>query len=1102
MGSPPGFEGMTQPEAPTSKRPEAVRVWLFGGFRVSVGSRTITQDAWRLRKVAALVKLLALAPGHRLHREQVMDLLWPNSARKAASNSLRKALHAARRTLDPDAGSRFLASEEVSLVLCPEGKLWVDAEVFEETAATARRSRDPAAYRAAIELYAGELLPEDRYEEWADGRREELRRTLLSLHVELARMYEERGDYRPAIESLHRAVAKEPTLEEAHVGLMRLHALHRQRGEALTQYERLREALRRELDTEPSASVRSLREKIAAGSFPPPERSSAGAQREGPQDAGKHNLPAARTSFVGREREIVEIKRALTMTRLLTLTGAGGSGKTRLALEIARDLVGAYPEGVWLVELAPLSDEGLVLQAVAGALGILEQSGQPLADALIETLRPKTMLLVLDNCEHLVDAVASLATSLLDSCPRLRIMATSREVLRIDGEAIWPVSLLSVPDSRRPLTVEELEDYEAVRLFVARARDRNPTFALRPKNAQAVAEICTRLEGIPLAIELAAARVKMLSPQALLARLNNRLKLLTGGARNLPERQRTLRSAIEWSYELLEEAEKTLFRRLEVFSGGSTLETIEAVCNAERDLPINVLDGVSSLLDKSLLRQEGFEGEPRYVMLETIHEFANERLEASSEAVELRRLHAEYFTALAEQAEPGLREAEQESWLERLDLEHDNIRAALSWAISHEEVEIALRLGGALQGFWYTRGHFGEGRGWLEQALTKDERSSKAVRIKALEGLSWLANEQGDLDRAEAIADEGLELSIEAGIEGNVAASLRLILGEVAEVRGDHRRAQELLEESWRLYWESGDRRGVAWALSGLGNLHYYLEDYEQAMQFYEEGLTLSRELGGAQPHGDFLISLGYESLLRGDYERAAALNEEAAVMFRQHGRKGGLEFALDNLGWAALLSGDHQRAKALHEESLALCRELGDKYVASESLEGLACIAVTNGEAERAATLFGAAEALREAVGYHQVPRERALREPYLASASSQLGEAAWEQALAEGREMSLENAVEYTFSREDPDPLPATVTEVPSGDEPPTSLTHRQEQIAALVAQGLTNRQIASELSISEHTVATHVARILKKLGLHSRAKLASWITEMNVDQGSKSG
>jgi DNA-binding SARP family transcriptional activator len=548
---------------------EAVRVWLLGGFLVSVGERKVDESTWRLKKAASLMKLLTLAPGHRLHREQAMDLLWPNSGKKAASNNLSQTLHVARRALtsDPAESSRYLASQDESLVLCPGGELWVDVEAFEEAAATARRTRDPGAYRAAIELYSGELLPGNRYEEWAEGRRQQLQHMWLTLHVELARVYEELGEYEKGIEALQRAVSEEPTNEAMHAALMRLYALSERRGEALAQFQRLREALSGELDAQVSAATERLHEVIAGGTFLPAQPTVA--QTEEPSDTGRHNLPASRTSFVGREHEMMKIKRHLAMTRLLTLTGAGGSGKTRLALEVARDLIGAYPDGVWLSELASLSQGEFVPQALAEAVGVQGQPGRPLTDTLVDALRTKKMLLILDNCEHLIDAVAGLVARLLNSCPRLRILATSREALGAVGEVTWTVSLLSVPDLRSALTITQLEGYESVRLFVDRARQRTPTFALRPENAQAVAQICVRLEGLPLAIELAATRIKMLPPEALLDRLSDRLKLLTGGPRELSERQRTLRNTIEWSYELLEEGEKVLFRGLSVFSGGA-----------------------------------------------------------------------------------------------------------------------------------------------------------------------------------------------------------------------------------------------------------------------------------------------------------------------------------------------------------------------------------------------------------------------------------------------------------------------------------------------------------------------------------------------------
>ena len=421
MCPPASFEGVARSGMPTSERPEPMRIWLLGGFRVGVGSRTITEEAWRLRKAAALVKLLALARGHRFHREEIMQLLWPDQAPQAAANNLHYTLHHARRTLGATltSASPYLRLQSEQLALCPGGLLWVDVEAFDDAASVARRTREPAAYRRAIELYAGELLPADRYEDWTEARRLELRSAFLSLLVELAALYEERGEYGAGIEALGKVLAEEPTSEEAHVSLMRLYAFSGRQGEALGQYDRLKEVLSKELNTEPRPDGRRLRQEIEAGSFPG-ERPAGGPQPEEPSSAGRHNLPAGRTSFIGRERELVEVKRALAMTRLLTLTGAGGSGKTRLALEVARDLVGAYPDGVWLVQLAGLSEGALVPQALAGVLGIRERPGQPVTDTLAESLRGKEMLLMLDNCEHLVGAAARLVDVLFDLCSSLR----------------------------------------------------------------------------------------------------------------------------------------------------------------------------------------------------------------------------------------------------------------------------------------------------------------------------------------------------------------------------------------------------------------------------------------------------------------------------------------------------------------------------------------------------------------------------------------------------------------------------------------------------------------------------------------------------------
>ena len=1036
-------------------RPETVRVWLLGGFRVSVGTHTVGEGAWRLRKAAALVKLLALAPGHHLHRERAMDLLWPNLGRKAAANNLSQALHAARRALGPDdagAASGFVASRGEQLVLCPGGELWLDVEAFEEAVATARRSREPAAYRAALNLYAGELLPGDPYEEWAEERREGLRQSFLALLIELASFHEGRGEYEPGIESLRRVLVEEPTREEAHIGLMRLYALGGRQAEALAQYARLEEVLSRELGAEPQASSRALKEEIAPGRFPPPHQP-VGPPKGGIEDPPRHNLPAPRTSFVGRDREIVEVERALPMTRLLTLTGAGGSGKTRLALEVARDLVGAYPDGVWLAELAGLSEGDLVPQAVAATLGVKERPGQPLTVTLGEFLRVKQTLLVVDNCEHLLEATAGLVDILLDSCPHLRILATSREALDVTGEVRWTVSPLSVPEpqgtpsSENSSFSEGLEGYESVRLFVERARGHDPTFSLSLQNARAVAEICWRLEGIPLAIELAAARVGTLSLEQISGRLVGSLELLTRGGRTTVPRQRTLKGTLDWSHDLLSESEQTLFNRLSVFAGGWTLEASEAVGAGGGIQEGEVLDLLSGLVEKSLVMIRGGDpGGARYRLLEPVRQYALDKLEESDEAEETRRRHARFFLALTEEAK--LDGPDRLAWLERLRAEHDNMRAALTWALEREEAELALRLAAASWGDW--SGFNEEARGWLESALAKGDRAPPAARAKVLSELKWLAYWQGDFDRAATAAEESLELSLEADEGREVAWSL-LTLGIVSVVaRGDHPRA----------------------------------------MGFFEEGMALCRESGYADILAQYLSSMGQDSLHRGDHVRATELLEQAAALLSEEEVGGELVFVLDNLGWTKLLQGDHERAKALHEESLALCREWENRLVAAESIEGLACVGGAGGQAERASRLFGAARALREAIGYRQTPEERALREPYIATARSRLDDAAWEAAFADGKAMTFEEAVEYALSEEEAGSSPTAVSEEPLAIQPSAKLTRREREVAKLVARGLTNRRMAKELFLSERTVENHVRNILKKLNLSSRSEVAAWV------------
>jgi predicted ATPase/DNA-binding SARP family transcriptional activator len=743
--------------------PQTLRIWLLGGFRMSVGSRSIGEEDWHLRKAGSLIKQLALAPGHRLHREQAMELLWPDLDPKAALNNLNYALHVGRRTLEPSAlassaASRYLHLRGEQLTLYPDSPLWVDAEAFEGAAATARHAPlEPAAFRAAVDLYSGELLPQDRYEPWVEERRAELRGLYPSLLSEVAALYDERKEFEAAIEALGRAVTQEPTHEGARVGLMRLHALSGRRREALGHYERLRETLSKEFGTEPEAATTRLQQEIWAGTFPhysdsPPADFLPQGEEAPTSPAGvarRHNLPLARTSFIGRERERLEVKRLLAMTRLLTLTGAGGSGKTRLTLKVARDLVGAYPEGVWLVDLAPLSEAELVPQAVAQAVGVREQPGRALLETLKGTLRSRKILLVVDNCEHLVEAVVGLVDALLDCCLHLRILATSRVTLNAAGEVNWVVPSLSVTDSRQEAyTPQELEAYESVRLFVARARQRVPSFVLTLRNRQAVAQICRQLDGIPLAIELAAARIGALSAQELAERLDDSLKLLTGGSRTADPRQRSLRATLEWSFELLSEPEQVLFRRLSVFAGGWTLEAAEVVCSGEAIEEGEVLDLLSKLVEKSLVVTEAGQEEDasRFRMLGPVRQYVHEKVEEIGESEAVRRQHAEYFLALAEEADPQLKGAEQEEWLKRLEQEHDNLRAALSWALEQGKAELGLRLSGALGDFWYMRGHLSEGQRWLEAGLAQSGTYSDSARAKALLHAGHIASMLGDYE--------------------------------------------------------------------------------------------------------------------------------------------------------------------------------------------------------------------------------------------------------------------------------------------------------------------------------------------------------------------
>ena len=1051
------------PAAPGGAKGDAVRVWLLGGFRVTVGSRPIAEDEWRLKKAAALVKLLALAPAHIQHREQIMNVLWPHLSMKAASNNLRQALYAARRILapDPSVGSWYLGADADSLVLCPKGDLWVDVEGFEAAALSARRIREPDAYEAAIELYVGELLPEDRYEEWAEDRRGELDETHVSLFLGLASVHEEREDHGSAIEVLRTLTRKESTNEEAHAGLMRLYALSGRKADALRQYEFFEGIVSRELGTGPSASTRALKEEIASGRFPPEMArpltpGSRGLSLEVSQPP-QHNLPVPRTSFVGRQYELPKVKQTLAMTRLLTLTGAGGSGKTRLALEVATGLVAIYADGVWLAELAGFSEPELAPQAVASVLGVREQPGQTLVGALANHLNERKLLLLLDNCEHVVDAVAHLVDFLLGSCSHLRVLTTSREPLGVEGEVLFPVPSLSVPTGS-PKSASEIGAHDSVRLFAERTRVRLPDFVLTEENAPAVSEVCRRLEGIPLAIELAAARMGTLATEQVAERLEDSLGLLSAGPRTASPRHRTIRDTIGWSYGLLSEREREAFDRLAVFAGGFTLEAAEAVCPGGRITQGEVLDLLSHLVDKSLVAAEAsMAGRVRYHMLEPVRQYTLERLHRSDEAETAHRRHAVYFFGLADRAAPELRGPGQVEWLERLEADNDNLRAAMAWLQENDEVETAVRMAWALWIFWLMHAHMDEGRRWIEAALAKGENLTVQERGRALWVQASTYYGKGTPEQIERMCEEAASLFRQVGDKPGLAHPIAG-LASAAMQRGDLRRATALFKESLELAREVDDKWGVSSVLGHLGSISLAQGDFEQATRYLEEGLSLSNEIGN----------------------------------------KLSVSTTLYNLALAAQGQGNYERAEELYAEGLRSSAVTGDKANIAYCIEGLAQVAAVQEKMERAARLFGAAEAALEAAGgaVYVYVQDRSVHDQMVDTVHSRMDEVLFSSAWSEGSTMPSGEAVEYALRGEVPGPPPSNpvTNQLPPGKRP-VALTRRELEIALRIAHGLTNRQIAVELSKSEHTVASHVGKILRKLRLNSRAQITAWVMEQGT-------
>lgn len=771
--------------------------------------------------------------------------------------------------------------------------------------------------------------------------------------------------------------------------------------------------------------------------------------------APEGNLPPVLTSFVGRERELPEVEGLLAETRLLTLTGPGGCGKTRLALRVAAGLRDSKShgqssrDGICWVGLSSLPDAGLVPNAVASALGVSEAPDRTLTETLAALLEAKELVLVLDNCEHLVDACAELSNILLRSCPEMKVLATSREPLGVPGEVSWPMPPLSLPEPKRGQAPEDLLRSESVRLFVERARTGAPDFVLTEENAPAVAALCRKLDGMPLAIELAASRVKILSPEQILERLDDRFQLLRGGRASI-ERHRTLRATIDWSHDLLSEAEKLLFRRLSVFTGGFTLVAAEEVCAGGVIEESEVLELLSCLVDKSLVMvvmasHGGPAHEARYRMLQTIRQYSSEELQGSGEMKDIRRRHADFFLDLAEEAEPAMVGPEQAAWLERLEREHDNTRVALGWLREEREAERGLRLAVALARFWWLLGHLAEGRAQLEGLLDLCSvvPVSEAVRAKALHtlGSNQYANyTEGGWTGARSRLEEALEIYRRLGHEPRVAAVLQNI-GGVSATLGEWMAAHSSLEESLEIVRRLGDRSGIALSHFYLGTLH----------------------------------------LLRGDLSPARAHLEEGLGIFRALDDKFWVNGCMVYLGYIDCEEGYHATARSRFVEMNEILPLVQAPWGSPYWLEGFARLASAEGQAVRALRLGGATAALRRTYGMTIGLAEQAAFERGLERAWQALGEEEGKAVWEEGRAMTLEEAL--AFALEDPVEEPAAKPKTKPGQTSGGLLSTREVEVLSLVAEGLTDAEVAGRLYVSPRTVGGHLRGAYGKLGVKSR-------------------
>ena len=950
--------------------PHAFQVYVLGGFRVLIRGDALGDEAWHRKKARQLFKVLLSRPNRRTGKEEVIELLWPDSDPETGSTNLRSAIHAMRHslgTLEAQSGIAVVFADRHSVWLRSDADLWLDADEFEQTLEQARHAPDPMPLlRQADALYAGDYLPEDLYEDWAAERRDNLKRAWTSLQFQLAQHWEGCGDGDAAASSLQRLLQADPCDERAARELMRLLTQHGRRSEAVRVYQRLVRALHEDLDVDPSEITTVLFET----EVPQVDRDRRTSGTGGASAAYRlHNLQAQPSVLVGRSQDIAAAKARILRpdVRLITFLGPAGCGKTRLAVQVASELLLEFEDGVWFVDVSPVRDPNRILFAIGKTLEVAQPvDQQSYAQRLIKAIDEHHVLLILDNFEQVVSAGPQVA-ELMAGCPNLKILVTSREPLHLRWEHEFHVPPLAGPGTSAQGSLQAVSDSPAVTLFVHRAQAIKPDWRLTEANASAVAELCLRLDYLPLAIELAAARIKLFTPEAILARMDQRLELLTAASRDVPERHRGLRFAFDWSHDLLPQEERALFRSVAVFAGGWTLDAAINVCAESAGAGARVLRKLEALVDKSLLRVElQTNGEPRFSMLETVREFALAELTKSEELATAQRRHADWCVELAETAEPELSGPRQMVSLGQLDREHDNLRAALRWSLDGGDPLLGVRLAAALGKFWEIRGYLQEAHLWLEHAVGSCEGVPPAGRAK--------------LCRA---------------------------AGHVAFLRSENKEARALLEESLALSRGTADLPGVVQALINLALVALTDADDTHAEALLRESLHIASNLSDNASVALSVKLLGQNAYQRGQLAEAQSLLEQSLELNRTEGNGWGTAQALCDLGQVRLSQGLEGVARALHAEGLAIWRDLADVWGLAYALEGFALLFGASSP-ERALRLVAVATTARERVGIRRLPgRERNLQQ-MLRKCAQALGPEEYATCWSAGRASSLEWAIE----------------------------------------------------------------------------------------------